>query len=91
MSEVARSALPPLTLYTRAGCHLCEQAEAHLRTLAFAFTVVDVDRDAALRARHGDDVPVLAQGERLLGKGAFSRARLSELKLALLREAQAGR
>ncbi|MFC4637112.1 glutaredoxin family protein [Deinococcus hohokamensis] len=83
------SAMPTLTLYARAGCHLCEQAEANLQALAFAFTVVDVDHDPSLRARYDHDVPVLAHGERVLGKGAFSRARLAQLKLLLLREAQA--
>ncbi|KEF35203.1 glutaredoxin [Deinococcus sp. RL] len=81
------SRLPVLTLYTRRGCHLCEQAEERLRLLDFAYRPVDVDRDPALRARYGDDVPVLALGERVLLKGVLSRARLSELKLRLLREA----
>ncbi|MCP2013872.1 glutaredoxin [Deinococcus sp. HSC-46F16] len=83
------SRLPPLTLYTRRGCHLCEQAEERLRLLDFAYTPVDVDSDPALRARYGDDVPVLSAGERVLLKGVLSRARLSELKLRLLRGAGA--
>ena len=86
------SRLPPLTLYTRRGCHLCEQAEERLRLLDFAYVAVDVDADLALRTRYGDDVPVLAlpgpEGdERVLLKGVLSRARLGELKLRLLREA----
>ncbi|MFC4425730.1 glutaredoxin family protein [Deinococcus navajonensis] len=90
MSEAGSTAgLPDLTLYSRVGCHLCEQAEAHLRSLAFRFSVVDVDAEPALRARYGNDVPVLAQGDRVLGKGVFSRARLSQIKLLLMREAQA--
>ncbi|WP_412029555.1 glutaredoxin family protein [Deinococcus yunweiensis] len=80
-------ALPVLTLYTRAGCHLCELAETHLTALEFRYTPVDVDSDPALRARHGDDVPVLAHGERVLAKGVLGRQRLSTLKLILLREA----
>lgn len=82
--------LPLLTLYTRSGCHLCEQAAAHLRALEFRVVEVDVDGEPELRARYGDDVPVLARqtpaGVQVLGKGAFSRARLGTLKLALLRE-----
>ena len=62
---------------------------AHLRALEFTFVAVDVDGDPSLRARYGDDVPVLARqtpaGVQVLGKGAFSRARLSALKLVLLR------
>lgn len=82
------SALPILTLYTRAGCHLCEQAEANLRALDYRYSAVDVDADPALRARHGDDVPVLALGEKVLLRGVLSRGRLSTLKVQLLREAR---
>ncbi|MBI0445942.1 glutaredoxin family protein [Deinococcus sp. DB0503] len=81
--------LPVLTLYTRAGCHLCEQAQANLQTLEYRYEPLDVDRVPALKARYGDDVPVLALGERVLLKGVLSRGRLSALKLQLLRE-QAG-
>ena len=84
------SRLPPLTLYTRRGCHLCEQAEERLRLLDFPYDPVDVDTDPTLRARYGDDVPVLATGGRVLLRGVLSRARLSELKLRLLREAGGG-
>ncbi|GMA15107.1 glutaredoxin family protein [Deinococcus metallilatus] len=90
------SSLPTLTLYTRAGCHLCEQAEVGLRALDYRYEPVDVDRDPALKARYGDDVPVLvlAQADgpgRVLLKGVLSRGRLSALKLQLLRGAQANR
>ncbi|ABF45031.1 glutaredoxin 2 [Deinococcus geothermalis DSM 11300] len=81
--------LPVLTLYTRAGCHLCEQAQANLQALEYRYEPLDVDRVPALQARYGDDVPVLALGERVLLKGVLSRGRLSALKLQLLRE-QAG-
>ncbi|GGR82138.1 glutaredoxin family protein [Deinococcus sedimenti] len=82
--------LPTLTLYTRAGCHLCEQAAAHLGAMDLAFTPVDIDTAPDLRLRWTDHVPVLAwtppgQPEQVLGKGAFSRARLGALKLILMR------
>ena len=56
-----------VTLITRAGCHLCEQAEATLRTLAaelgFDYTERDVDLDAGLtaaqREEFSDHVPVI--------------------------------
>ena len=51
-----------VTLVTRAGCHLCDQAAetlARLRAeLGFALESVDVDSDAALRAEYSDRVPV---------------------------------
>jgi glutaredoxin len=53
-----------VTIYTRAGCHLCEEAERvlHLarRQTSFELEVVDVDRDDALRALYGEEIPVIA-------------------------------
>ena len=59
-----------LTLYSRAGCHLCGEMLEALRSLQglerFEIQVTDVDGDSALRQRYGDDVPVLAHGGREL-------------------------
>lgn len=53
-----------VTLYTRVGCHLCEQAEQVLRseqrTIPFALITVDIDRDPELVRRYGVRVPVVA-------------------------------
>ncbi|HKT32015.1 MAG TPA: glutaredoxin family protein [Gammaproteobacteria bacterium] len=71
----------PLALYYRDGCHLCEQMLAELRALHGAdlpVTLVDVDGDASLRARYGEQVPVLMGGERMLGSGRLDRTRLEE-------------
>ncbi|EYB68510.1 glutaredoxin [Deinococcus phoenicis] len=83
------SRLPTLTLYTRLGCHLCEQAESGLRALDYRYEAVNIDLDPVLKARYGHDVPVLALGDRVLLKGVLGRGRLSALKLQLLREVQA--
>jgi glutaredoxin len=52
-----------VVLYTRAGCHLCEDAWTRLETAraryGFALTKVDVDSDVALAARYGLEVPVV--------------------------------
>jgi glutaredoxin len=52
-----------VTLITRVGCHLCEQASATLVGLAaelgFAYVEQDVDADPALRAEYSDHVPVI--------------------------------
>jgi glutaredoxin len=57
-----------LTLYTRAGCPLCDdmamQAKALLAGSGHALAAVDVDADPALAARFGWDVPLLFHGER---------------------------
>jgi glutaredoxin len=58
---------PILTLYTRVGCHLCEDLEQQLALLQqhhhFSLNVVDIDADHNLALRYGERVPVLAAGE----------------------------
>ena len=53
---------PPLRLYSRQGCCLCEGLEERLLALLppSALDVVDVDADPGLQARYGLRVPVLA-------------------------------
>lgn len=52
-----------VTLITRAGCHLCEDASATLRQMAselgFGYDETDVDDDPDLRAEYSDRVPVV--------------------------------
>jgi glutaredoxin len=52
-----------ITLITRAGCHLCEIAEARLRELAtelgFDLEELDVDSDQTRRNEYSDRVPVI--------------------------------
>ena len=56
-----------LTVYTRRGCHLCDdmmQALERLRPeLGFQLLEVDIDTDPGLRRRYDTRVPVLAAGE----------------------------
>jgi glutaredoxin len=62
-----RAARPPanlqVVLYTRRGCHLCEQAwdllEKARRRSNFALTAVDVDGNPELVALYGECVPVV--------------------------------
>jgi glutaredoxin len=55
---------PRVTLYTRAGCCLCEEAKRVLaeagRRADFAFEELDIDRSPELRRRYNDEVPVIA-------------------------------
>jgi glutaredoxin len=52
-----------VTLYTRAGCHLCDDAKAALalarREVAFELAEVDIDSDPALYEAHKWDIPVI--------------------------------
>ncbi len=60
---------PPLevTLYERAGCHLCDETHRALRRIGLdrplAVTRVDVASDPALEVRYVVRIPVLAVGE----------------------------
>jgi len=55
-----------LTLYTRAGCPLCDEMAAEIHPLIastrYRLERVDVDADPALRAQYGWEVPVLFGG-----------------------------
>jgi glutaredoxin len=53
---------PRVTLYSRQGCHLCDDARQVVARvcadLGESFDEVDVDTDADLVDRFGDEVPV---------------------------------
>lgn len=68
---------PRLTLYSRAGCCLCDSMENTIREVArkipLDFEKVDVDESAELKAQYGAQVPVLL----IDGRKAF-KYRLTE-------------
>jgi len=53
---------PRITFYSRAGCHLCDDARAVIERvcadLGEAYAEIDIDTDPALRERYTDEVPV---------------------------------
>ncbi len=57
-----------LTLYSRSGCHLCEDMQnlllSYLEEAGLSFTVVDIDGDSNLEQKYGSLVPVLKVGEK---------------------------
>ena len=77
-----KSPRPTLTVYSRTACPLCDDLIAGLRTLQarfpFDLTVVDIDRDAALHTRYGEDVPVLMHGERELCRHALDSSLVTD-------------
>jgi len=61
-----------VTLYTRKGCHLCDEAKSQMAPLLREFGArlreVDIDADESLRALYDEDVPVIFLGERKVAK-----------------------
>jgi len=55
---------PRVTLYTRQGCCLCDDAKRVIldarRRASFDFEELDIDRDPELLRRYNDEVPVIA-------------------------------
>jgi glutaredoxin len=55
-----------LVLYTRPGCHLCDDARAALRRVGHPFDEVDIESDDDLLRRYLERIPVIAlDGEEL--------------------------
>jgi hypothetical protein len=52
-----------LTLYSRPGCHLCDEMKTlvtHVaRTIPIALEEIDISTDPALEAQYGLEIPVL--------------------------------
>jgi glutaredoxin len=55
--------MPKVTLYTRAGCHLCDDAKRVLhaarRRSGFELEEIDIDQRPDLRELYNDEVPVV--------------------------------
>lgn len=66
-------------LYTRQGCHLCDEAWQMLEGIRQQVELVDVDSDVALVQRYGDRVPVLLIDGRERMWGKFNRVLLRRL------------
>src|ERR1700694_1560058 len=63
---------PDVTLYSRAGCHLCEEAKAAIAPLLREFGAtlreIDIDQGPELKKQYGSDVPVIFIGARKVAK-----------------------
>jgi glutaredoxin len=61
-----------VTIYSRPGCHLCDEAKAQIAPLLNEFggrlTEINIDEDPELRARYDYDVPVIFLGARKAAK-----------------------
>jgi glutaredoxin len=80
---------PLVTLYSRPGCHLCEQARKEMlamrdEALGFELQEVDIDSDDDLLTRYLERIPVVAvEGEtvsELVFDAGALRARLDTVR-----------
>jgi len=80
-----------LTLYSRPGCHLCDEMKALVQRVArtaaepIAIDEIDISTDADLEARYGLEIPVLL----IDGKKA-AKFRVTEEDLTRLLRGRAG-
>lgn len=74
-----------VVLYTRQGCHLCDEARAVLERHGLSPRLVDIDADPLLRERYNECVPVVEVD----GCERF-RGRVNEVLLRRLVNSQAG-
>ena len=70
------SALARLILYSRPGCHLCEEMKAVIerigQELPLALDEIDISVDPDLERRYGDQIPVLVVDGRRVAKYRIS-------------------
>jgi hypothetical protein len=80
-----------LTLYSRAGCHLCDEMKLVVQRVArsasepVTIEVLDISTDAALEARYGLEIPVL-----LIDGRKAAKYRVTEAELRRMLENRAG-
>jgi thiol-disulfide isomerase/thioredoxin len=80
-----------LTIYSRPGCHLCDEMKAVVERVAGSATppptidVIDISSDPDLESRYGLEIPVLMVN----GKKA-AKYRVSEVELARMLGARQG-
>jgi thiol-disulfide isomerase/thioredoxin len=79
-----------LTIYSRPGCHLCDEMKAVVRRVAQAIPLtldeIDISTDPELEARYGLEIPVLMVDGRKAAK-----YRIGEKELARVLAGKAGR
>jgi glutaredoxin len=70
---------PHVVLYTRRGCHLCDDAQALLEAHGLLPECVDIDMDATLRERFNTCVPVVEIDGRIRFRGRVEPVLLRRL------------
>lgn len=72
-----------VVLYTREGCHLCEdvwtQLEEARGRYPLTLEAIDIDSDPALAVRHGEEIPVVLVNGQLRFRGRVNPVLLERL------------
>jgi len=72
-----------LTLYSRPGCHLCDDmkrvVEQVARSVPLTVAVVDISTDPQLDVRYGQEIPVLLIDGRMAAKFRVSVQELTQI------------
>ena len=75
-----------LTLFSRPGCHLCEEMEDVVRRIqqeaGFTLREVDISGDADLERLYGAEIPVLVLNGRKIAKYRIDEAALLRALMA---------
>ena len=75
---------PDVTIYSKSGCHLCDDAKAAIAPLLREFRAtlreIDIEGDATLMERFGCDIPVIYIGRK---KAAKHRVNLEQFRRQL--------
>ena len=77
-----------VTLYSRPGCHLCDEMKAIVRRVAqaeqppVAIEEIDISTDPELEARYGLEIPVLLVDGRKAAKYRVTDAELTRMLAA---------
>jgi glutaredoxin len=84
-----------ITIYSRPGCHLCDQMKAVVervgRSIDIAVEEIDISTDPALEDRYGVDIPVLLVGGRKAAKYRVTEEELRRILSARTGEAGGSR
>jgi glutaredoxin len=73
---------PTLTLYSRPGCHLCDEARAALERVrartSFTVREIDISTDDSLHKRYLERIPVVTLGDEELFEFFVDEAELED-------------
>ena len=89
-SAIIKTSMIALTIYSRPGCHLCDDMKAVVRSVArtvpLSLDEVDISTDPALEAQYGLEIPVL-----MVEGTKAAKYRIGEEELRRLLAGRAGR